>query len=51
VTAADRLKWFLANALERVCVLEAQLEQTQNELAELRAAAGEKPETEGDGLG
>ena len=35
MTATERFKALLANALERVCVLEAELEQAQARLAEL----------------
>lgn len=38
MTAVERFKMLLANALERVCVLEEQLEQAQQRLAELEAA-------------
>jgi hypothetical protein len=36
MTATDRFKMLLANALERVCVLEEQLEQQRAELDRLR---------------
>ncbi len=41
-TAVERFKALLADALERVCVLEEQLEQAQARVAELEneAAAG-----------
>jgi len=39
MTATERFKMLLASALERVCVLEEQLEQAQAELAELRSQA------------
>ena len=35
LTAVDRFKILLANALERVCVLEEQLEQAQQRIQEL----------------
>lgn len=38
VTAKERFKAMLANALERLCVLEEQLEQAQARIAELEAA-------------
>jgi hypothetical protein len=44
MTATERFKALLANALERVCVLEAELEQTQARLAELEAAARQQAE-------
>jgi hypothetical protein len=37
VTATERFKMLLATALERVCVLEEQLETAQARLAELEA--------------
>jgi hypothetical protein len=37
MTAAERFKALLANALERVCVLEELLEQAQARVAELEA--------------
>jgi hypothetical protein len=40
VTATDRFKMLLANALERVCVLEEQLEQAQTRIVELETSAG-----------
>jgi len=39
VTAVERFKMLLANALERVCVLEEQLELAQQRVAELEQAA------------
>lgn len=44
VTATERFKALLANALERVCVLEEQLELAQARVAELEAA--QEPEQE-----
>jgi cell division protein FtsB len=38
LTAVERFKWLLANALERVCVLEEQLEAAQARIAELEQA-------------
>jgi hypothetical protein len=35
MTATDRFKMLLANALERVCLLEAELEQARQQIAEL----------------
>jgi hypothetical protein len=43
-TATERFKALLANALERVCVLEAALEQKEHELRELRAILEPEPE-------
>jgi hypothetical protein len=37
MTATERFKALLANSLERVCVLEEQLEKTQIELADLKS--------------
>lgn len=37
MTAADRFKALFANAVERVCVLEEQLEAAQARVAELEA--------------
>lgn len=37
-TATERYKMLLANALERVCVLEETLEKTQADLAEARTS-------------
>ena len=37
VSAIERFKALLANALERVCVLEEQLELAQQRIAELEA--------------
>lgn len=37
MTAAQRMKLLLANALERVCMLEAELEQAKARIAELEA--------------
>ena len=37
-SATDRYKMLLATALERVCVLEEQLELAQQRIAELEAA-------------
>lgn len=37
VTATERFKMLLASALERVCVLEEQLELAQQRIAELEA--------------
>ena len=37
VTAEERFKWMLANALERNCVLEAQLEKANERIAEQHA--------------
>ena len=37
MNATERFKMLLANALERVCVLEAELEKLNAELAALRA--------------
>jgi hypothetical protein len=39
VSATDRFKALLANALERVCVLEAELEQARARISELEAEA------------
>ena len=39
VTATERYKMLLATALERVCVLEAELEEMQARLAELEATS------------
>jgi hypothetical protein len=36
-SATDRFKRLLANALERVCVLEAELEQRDERIADLEA--------------
>jgi hypothetical protein len=36
-SATDRYKMLLANALERVCVLETELEQARERVAELEA--------------
>jgi Tfp pilus assembly protein PilN len=38
VTATERFKALYANAVERICVLEEQLEKTQARIAELEAA-------------
>lgn len=43
MTAAERFKALLANALERVCVLEEQLEAAQARIAELEQQHEEKP--------
>jgi hypothetical protein len=48
VTAAERFKWVAVNAIERVCLLEEQLEAALKRIAELEAA---EPEQEDDGLG
>jgi hypothetical protein len=40
-SATDRFKLLLVQALERVCILEAELEQTQAELEELRREQAE----------
>ena len=45
MNATERFKMLLANALERVCVLEADLEQAQARVAELETARNGKPET------
>ena len=37
MTATERFKMLLANALERICVLEEQIEELQRELAQERA--------------
>lgn len=37
MTATERFKMLLATALERVCVLEEQLEQRDQRIAELEA--------------
>jgi hypothetical protein len=42
--ATDRFKMLLAGALERVCVLEAELEETQERLAVLEAAQNGRQE-------
>lgn len=41
MTATERFKTLFANAIERVCVLEAELEQAQARIAELEATEGE----------
>lgn len=43
MTATDRFKALFANAIERVCVLEEQLEVAQARIAELEAAAAGDP--------
>jgi hypothetical protein len=40
-SAAERLKAMFANAIERVCVLEEQLEKAQARIVELETAAPE----------
>ena len=47
VTATERFKQLLANALERVCVLEEQLEWAQARIAELEAQQNGKPAERG----
>lgn len=42
MTAVERFKWLLANALERVCVLEAELEKVRAENEALKAGGAEK---------
>jgi hypothetical protein len=42
VTATDRFKALLANALERVCILEAALETAQARIAELEGIGSER---------
>lgn len=41
MTATERFKRLLADALERVCVLEEQLERAQQRIAELEAGQDE----------
>lgn len=48
MTATDRFKALLANALERVCVLEEQLEQAQEANARLLAEIGRDSEGEAE---
>lgn len=43
MTATERFKALFANAIERICVLEAELEQAQAHLAELTAVAEPEP--------
>lgn len=43
-SAAERFKTLYANAVERVCVLEEQLEAAQARIAELEADAEDKAE-------
>lgn len=42
MTATERFKALLANALERVCVLEEQLELAQARIAELETPPAEE---------
>jgi hypothetical protein len=44
--ATERFKALFANMVERLCVVEAELEQTQAQLAELKAAAELSPKAE-----
>ncbi len=39
MTAEERFKWLLANTLERVCVLEAQLEEARARIVSLEGKA------------
>jgi hypothetical protein len=42
MNATERFKWLFANAAERVCILEAQLEQANETIRQLRE--GDMPE-------
>lgn len=48
MTAIERFKMLLANAFERVCILEEQLEKAQARIKELEEQTGEPKPNETD---